>query len=71
VVTDGAVREIARIAISKKTGARALRGILENLLLEAMFQAPHSDVRTVVIDEDAVRNNEVRLLDKDGNPIGA
>jgi len=70
VVTDGAVREIARIAISKKTGARALRGILENLLLEAMFQAPHSDVRTVVIDEDAVRNNEVRLLDKDGNPIG-
>ena len=38
--TEGALRELARIAVKKKTGARGLRSILERLMLEVMFEAP-------------------------------
>ena len=54
VCTDGATREIARLAIAKRTGARALRNILENMLLEAMFQAPDEHVARVVVDAASV-----------------
>ncbi|KAM1676679.1 hypothetical protein EV1_041715 [Malus domestica] len=57
--TESALRLIARKAISKNTGARGLRAILENILMDAMYEIP--DVRTgddiidaVVIDEEAV-----------------
>ena len=48
VVTRDAISEVARLAIKKRTGARALRNILESMLLEAMFQAPDDDVATVL-----------------------
>ena len=38
--TDSALRELARIAIKRKTGARGLRAIVERLMLEVMFEAP-------------------------------
>ena len=47
--TDGALRVIARKAISKKTGARGLRAILEKLLLDAMFEIPGSDIISVEV----------------------
>ncbi|KAF5731256.1 ATP-dependent Clp protease ATP-binding subunit clpX-like mitochondrial isoform X2 [Tripterygium wilfordii] len=57
--TENALRLIARKAISKNTGARGLRCILETLLMDAMYEIP--DVRTgddiidaVVVDEEAV-----------------
>mmetsp|Transcript_22525 Transcript_22525/g.58644 ORF Transcript_22525/g.58644 Transcript_22525/m.58644 type:complete len:537 (-) Transcript_22525:38-1648(-) len=63
VVTRDAISEVARLAIKKRTGARALRNILESMLLEAMFQAPDDDVATVLVDELAVRGEEpVKLL---------
>ena len=37
---DEAILEIAKKAISKKTGARGLRSILENILLKTMFELP-------------------------------
>ena len=37
---DDAIAEIAKKAISKKTGARGLRSILENILLKTMFELP-------------------------------
>jgi len=52
--TDGALRVIARNAISKKTGARGLRAILEKLLLDAMFEIPGSNIISVEVTEDAV-----------------
>ncbi|XP_015878439.1 CLP protease regulatory subunit CLPX1, mitochondrial [Ziziphus jujuba] len=59
--TEGALRLIARKAISKNTGARGLRSILENILMDAMYEIP--DVRTgdeiidaVVVDEEAVES---------------
>merc|ERR1711981_233373 len=51
--TDGALRVIARKAISKKTGARGLRAILEKLLLDAMFEIPGSEIVSVEVTEDA------------------
>ena len=39
---DNAVKEIAQKAINKKTGARGLRSILENILLKTMFDLPRS-----------------------------
>ncbi|KAL6127576.1 hypothetical protein ACLB2K_070941 [Fragaria x ananassa] len=57
--TESALRLIAKKAISKNTGARGLRAILETILMDAMYEIP--DVRTgddiidaVVIDEEAV-----------------
>lgn len=53
--TDGALKAIAKQAIARKTGARGLRSILENLLLDTMFDLPDKgDVEKVVIDEDVV-----------------
>ncbi len=39
--TDTALRELARIALARKTGARGLRAIMEHLMLEVMFEAPN------------------------------
>ncbi|KAH8069348.1 ATP-dependent Clp protease [Aureococcus anophagefferens] len=63
VCTEEAIAEIAKVAIAKRTGARALRNILENMLLEAMFSAPEPDVATVLVDAEAVRGEApVKLL---------
>ncbi len=51
-----AISEIAKKAISKKTGARGLRSILENILLKTMFELPDmEDVIKVTIDKSAVK----------------
>ncbi|HQH28934.1 MAG TPA: ATP-dependent Clp protease ATP-binding subunit ClpX, partial [Oligoflexia bacterium] len=48
--TDGAVREIAHKAHDKKTGARGLRSIIENAMLETMYDVPSKiDVKEVVV----------------------
>tara|TARA_Y100000591_G_scaffold117462_1_gene100434 strand:- start:645 stop:1775 length:1131 start_codon:yes stop_codon:yes gene_type:complete len=53
---DEAVSEIAKKAISKKTGARGLRSILENILLKTMFELPDlENVVKVTVDKSAVR----------------
>ncbi|XP_026446695.1 CLP protease regulatory subunit CLPX1, mitochondrial-like isoform X2 [Papaver somniferum] len=57
--TESALRLIAKKAMSKNTGARGLRGILENILTEAMYEIPDvkmgSDkIDAVVVDEEAI-----------------
>jgi ATP-dependent Clp protease ATP-binding subunit ClpX len=53
---DEAISEIAKKAISKKTGARGLRSILENILLKTMFQLPDMEnVIKVTVDSSAVK----------------
>ena len=53
---DEAITEIAKKAISKKTGARGLRSILENILLKTMFELPDMEnVIKVTVDKAAVR----------------
>ncbi|ADY73236.1 ATP-dependent Clp protease ATP-binding subunit clpX [Desulfurobacterium thermolithotrophum DSM 11699] len=55
--TDGALREIAKEAIRRKTGARGLRAIMEKLMTDVMFEVPHrKDIKKVIIDAEAVKN---------------
>jgi ATP-dependent Clp protease ATP-binding subunit ClpX len=54
-ITPDAVRAVAQKAIQLKTGARALRAILEQLMLDAMYELPNrEDVGEVVIDASVV-----------------
>ncbi|XP_018620642.1 ATP-dependent Clp protease ATP-binding subunit clpX-like, mitochondrial isoform X2 [Scleropages formosus] len=53
-VTPDALRAIARLALERKTGARGLRSIMEKLLLEPMFEVPHSDIVAVELSKDVV-----------------
>ena len=56
IFKDNATREIALKAISKKTGARGLRSILENILLKTMFELPSlENVDEVIVDSGAAK----------------
>ena len=60
---DNAVKEIAQKAISKKTGARGLRSILENILLKTMFELPGQDnIEEVIIDVGTVKGQSDPLI---------
>ncbi len=53
---DNAIKEIAQKAINKKTGARGLRSILENILLKTMFELPgQENLEEVIIDLGAAK----------------
>ncbi|XP_020514672.1 ATP-dependent Clp protease ATP-binding subunit clpX-like, mitochondrial isoform X4 [Labrus bergylta] len=54
-VNQDALRAIAKMALERKTGARGLRSIMEKLLLEPMFEVPHSDIMAVELDQDVVQ----------------
>ena len=59
----GALRAIARKAIDRGTGARGLRAIIEELMLDLMFELPaRDDVLEVVITEECVEGNAPPLL---------
>lgn len=54
-ITDDGLREIAKMAVARKTGARGLRSILEKILLQPMFDAPdNNELAEIVIDKDVV-----------------
>ena len=58
-ITDGAVSAVARKAIELKTGARGLRTIFENLMIDTMYDLPGGeDIEKVVVDEDVVLRGE-------------
>ena len=65
-VTEDAVLEIARKAISLKTGARGLRTIFENLMLDSMYDIPSvENVDKVIIDADVVKGNKkAKIINK-------
>ena len=63
VFQDQAVKDIANKAISKKTGARGLRSILENLLLKTMFDLPGQDnIEEVIIDAGATKGTSQPII---------
>jgi len=54
--TDGALREISKIALKRDTGARALRGVVEEFMLDVMFDLPEESHKgRYVITEEHVR----------------
>ena len=63
VFKDDAVVEIAKKATRKKTGARGLRSIIEDLLLKTMFKLPTmQNVEEVIVDQSVVTNNREPLI---------
>ncbi|CAJ1185604.1 ATP-dependent Clp protease ATP-binding subunit ClpX [Companilactobacillus nantensis] len=68
IFTDGALREIAKMSIERNTGARGLRSIVEETMLNTMFDIPgRDDVESVKVTKDAVRKvKEPELILKNG-----
>lgn len=62
--TDGALRAIARKAAAKETGARALRSIIEDFMLEIMYEIPKDkNIGKVTITEDYVNGKGIPLIE--------
>ena len=60
---ENALKEIAQKAIKKKTGARGLRSILENILLKTMYDLPSQDnIEEVIVDAGAVKGQSQPIL---------
>lgn len=63
---DEALEEIAQMAFDQNTGARALRSIMENLLLDFMFDLPNqSDISEIIITKGFVVGNESPIITRD------
>ncbi len=61
--TEDALRAIAKRAIKRKTGARGLRSIMEDILLDTMFDLPGlENVDEVVVNEEAVNSDAAPLM---------
>ncbi len=61
--TPGAIEAAAELALNRKTGARALRSIVEEALLEVMYDIPErTDVRKCIITEETIRTSRAPLL---------
>ncbi|WP_435115344.1 ATP-dependent Clp protease ATP-binding subunit ClpX [Candidatus Pelagibacter bacterium nBUS_49] len=60
---ENALKEIAQKAIKKKTGARGLRSILENILLKTMYDLPSQDnIEEVIVDAGAAKGQSQPIL---------
>ena len=63
VFKENALKEIAQKAISKKTGARGLRSILENILLKTMYDLPSQEnIDEVIVDASAAKGQSQPIL---------
>ena len=63
VFTEAALQAAAELAITRKTGARALRSIVEESLLEVMYDVPdHGEIRKCIITEETIREGRLPLL---------
>ncbi len=66
--TEGALSAVARKAFTQKTGARGLRAILEEAMLDVMYDAPsQKQIKEVVITEDAIsgKHAPIRIFEQD------
>jgi ATP-dependent Clp protease ATP-binding subunit ClpX len=67
-ITDDGLREIAKMAVARKTGARGLRSILERILMQPMFDAPdQEDLVEIIIDAAVVRGDKKPIEKKKSN----
>lgn len=61
--TDGALSAIAKKAIQRKTGARGLRAILEDIMLDVMYEIPsQKGIKECLINEETILKNEKPIL---------
>ena len=62
-IKNDALKEIASLAIKQKTGARGLRSIIENLLIDLMYETPDKkNLESIIIGRDTVIKNSEPLL---------
>ncbi len=62
-LTDEALRAVAKLAVKRKSGARGLRAILENAMLDIMYDIPSlENVEECVISEDVILNEEDPII---------
>jgi ATP-dependent Clp protease ATP-binding subunit ClpX len=65
VITPDACRELAQQAIKKGTGARALRGLLERVMRDVMFEVPTAeDIATITVNRAVVRGETTPLIQR-------
>jgi ATP-dependent Clp protease ATP-binding subunit ClpX len=63
IVENGALGEVAREALKRKTGARALRAIIENVMMDVMYEVPsNEDVKRVVIPDGIIEQRIAPIL---------
>ena len=56
---EDAIREVAKLALERKTGARGLRSILEGIMVDAMYEAPsRKDIAECIVTKAAVRDSK-------------
>ncbi len=68
-LTEPALNAIAREAVKRKTGARGLRAILEELMLDVMYELPgKSNVRECVITDEVVNHKKDPILVYENDP---
>ena len=61
--TEGALKAVAREAITRRSGARGLRAIMEAAMLDTMYDVPsRRDIKEVVVNEDVVTRGESPLV---------
>jgi len=61
--TDGALRAVAKEAISRGTGARGLRSILENVMLDLMYEIPgQKNIKECIISEEVITKREPPII---------
>jgi ATP-dependent Clp protease ATP-binding subunit ClpX len=66
--TPSALREVARMAKKRDTGARGLRSIVEGFMTEVMYELPDIENKTKFVVTDAVVRGEAKLFEKKPNP---
>lgn len=61
--TEGALQAIARKALGRKSGARGLRSVLEQAMLDVMYDLPSKkDVQECVVSEQVITNGDYPVL---------
>src|SRR5258706_6382552 len=61
--TEGALTAIAREALTRKSGARGLRAIMENIMLDVMYEIPsQANIKEVLISEEVVTHKEQPIM---------
>ena len=62
-ISDEAIKAIARKALERKAGARGLRSVMENMMLDVMYDVPSDpNIKEVVVSEDTVTKGEKPIL---------
>ena len=60
---DGALEEVAKLALERNTGARGLRSIMEGIMMDIMYEIPsRADIDTVIITADTVKGGQPEFI---------